>query len=140
MALFQKIFRHKKIRYLTSGGIAFVIEYGIFIFLLSLNVHLFVANSISFIIGVLSGFLLHKYWSFAGLHAKSTGIQTITTILLGCINLLLTNILIALLVDYINFPAYLAKVLVILCIVIWNYLLFNKIIFRLTRTTEEISL
>jgi putative flippase GtrA len=125
-----KLLENKKVRYVVSGGTAFVIEYVCFVAILYITNNLFIANSISFIVGVLAGFAFHKFWTFSGAHQHAARSQTIATVFLGILNLGLTNVFIGTLVNALNFPPLIAKVIVILMIVVWNYIIFNKIIFK----------
>jgi len=119
-----------KVRYLMSGGAAFVIEYLIFVTLFYLTNHLVLANTISFIIGVVAGFTFHKFWSFAGNHQLNTKVQIGSTFTLGAINLIMTNVMIFILVEWLGMLAYISKVVVLILIVVWNYFIFNSLIFK----------
>ena len=119
-----------KVRYLMSGGAAFVIEYLIFITAFYLTNHLVFANTISFIIGVVAGFTFHKFWSFAGNHKLNTKVQIGSTFTLGVVNLIMTNIMILILVEQLGMLVYISKIVVLILIVVWNYFIFNSLIFK----------
>lgn len=117
------------LRYLISGGLSACIEYGAFLILFSTSSKLLFSNSISFLIGLLISFWLHKVWSFGGAQAHRTRSQFLGYVSLAAINLLLANILIAFLVGALTVPAVLAKIIVMGCIVIWNFIIMKKILF-----------
>ena len=119
-----------KVRYVITGGSAFFVEYSCFALLLTTTHMLLVANSISFIIGALFGFLMHKFWSFSGDHKLKTRHQLGAFIAVAVFNFFIVNLLIAILVNYVHINAYIAKILVILLITLWNFIIFNRVIFR----------
>lgn len=126
----KRITANQKARYLITGGSSFVIEYSVFAVLFHLLNQLFVANSISFLCGLVYSFWLHKIWSFAGEHKHKTHKQFVGYATLAGINLVITNIAIGLLVNYASIPAMVAKVLTMILIVLWNYVFLSKILFK----------
>lgn len=120
----------KQIRYVITGGTAFVIEYLCFAICLALTNHLLFSNSLSFIIGVAAGFLMHKYWSFAGQHYFKTRYQMLTFLGLSIFNFFFVNVMIQLLVSGLGVWPYAAKFVVIILITLWNFLIFSRLIFR----------
>jgi putative flippase GtrA len=119
----------KQVRYLISGGIGFISEYSIFLVLYLLSHALILSNSISFICALLITFFLHKKWSFKGDHKLQTKKQFVLYVILATVNFILTNLLIVLFVHHFHIKAYIAKVLVELAIVCWNYFIINRFIF-----------
>lgn len=127
-----------KVRYVITGGSAFFVEYSCFALLLTATHMLLVANSISFIIGALFGFLMHKFWSFSGNHKLKTRHQLGAFITVAVFNFFVVNFLIAILVNHFRVNAYIAKVLVILLITLWNFIIFNRVIFKHSRGESAI--
>lgn len=126
----KQIKSRKQLRYLISGGVGFISEYLIFFVLYYLSHALVVSNSISFICGLIITFTLHKLWSFSGNYKLETKKQLSLYSVLALINFALTNILIVLLVRHLHIIAYIAKVLVMILIVCWNYLIINRFVFH----------
>lgn len=119
--------------YLLIGGSAFVGEYMAFVVLSSLGVGLVSAQSLSFTIGLIVSFTGNRNITFNS--GKSDYIlsrrsQLWRYVLLAGINLLLSNTLIYVLVDIWGVWALIAKVVVMISVVCWNYAVFNRIIFQ----------
>ena len=125
-----KLTENQKIRYLVVGGSSFAVEFSLFAVLEKAGANLFVANSLSFLAGLLMSFWLHKQWSFAGDHKMQAGKQFASYALLAGINLVLTNIIIGVLVNGAGVPELGAKVLTMLAIVCWNFFFMSKLIFK----------
>jgi putative flippase GtrA len=120
----------KELRYLLAGIASEVIEYLSFFALLALTNLLVVSNSISFILGIASGFVFHKLWSFAGQHQFKTRHQLAAYCALATFNFTATNVLISLFVHQLQLHAAVAKLAVMAITAAWSYLVFNKLIFR----------
>ena len=125
-----KLTENQKIRYLVVGGSSFAVEFALFAVLTKASANLFVANSLSFLAGLLMSFWLHKQWSFAGDHKMQTGKQFASYALLAAINLVLTNVIIGILVNAADVPELGAKVLTMFAIVIWNFFFMSRLIFK----------
>lgn len=129
-SLIHKLCSSQKFRYLTSGGLSFAIEFAIFMILVHFKTSLVLANTASFMAGLLASFFLHKLWSFAGEQQHQTKDQFVSYALLAIVNLLLSNVIIYWLVDVVSIPKQIAKILVMAIIVCWNYAILGKFIFR----------
>jgi putative flippase GtrA len=114
-------------KFLISGGCAAATEYGMFLLLVS-GLPLFAANSISFLGGLAVSFFLNKRWVF--LNKGRMTRQIVLYVTLAGVNLLTGNMVIWLLVENTYSSAMLAKIIVMILIAIWNYLLFSRIIFK----------
>lgn len=119
------------LRYLLVGGTAFVFEYAVFSFLYSLlGVRLLVANSMSFIWGLVLSFTLQRAWAFKkDKFDKTVRKQFLLFGGLALCNLLVINILLGYLTKH-GLDARIGKVVVMLVIVCWNFLLMNRLIFK----------
>lgn len=126
----QQLKSRKQLRYLVSGGIGFVSEYSIFSALYYLSHALVLSNSISFLSALVITFGLHKVWSFQGNYKLEARKQLALYSGLAALNFILVNALIVVLVRHFHVIAYLAKVLVMVFIVCWNYLIINRFIFH----------
>ena len=122
---------HKELRYLIAGTASEAIEYVSFLILIDLMPHtLYISNSISFALGVLSGFIFHKTWTFRGEHQFKTHQQFIGYISLAAINFVAINAFLGVYVEVLNLSPSLAKLLAIATTVIWTYVISNYVIFR----------
>ena len=127
---FATINAHKELRYLVAGTASEAIEYVSFLVLLPLVHMLYVANSISFVLGVISGFIFHKTWSFRGNQQFKTHQQFVGYISLAAVNFVMINIFIGVYVHVLHFGPDVAKLLAIATTVVWTYILSNMVIFR----------
>ncbi len=126
----SRLRRHKEFRYLVAGGLSEVIEYTSFILIYSIYRHLYFANTLSFIFGVASGFLLHKLWTFPGEHRFKTREQFIGYCTLALINFFIITATIGYLVNSVSVPAYIAKFLAIAIAAVWSYFFANRVFFK----------
>lgn len=133
----KKVFTRSFTKYLGVGVTAFLVEYFSFSFLLSTGLRLAYANSLSFILGLLTSFLLNKYWAFrVHTHAKRTHHQLAIYIGLALLNLILTNLIVELMVG-LNISAKVAKLLAMVITSTWNYVIFKIIIFKYKITSLD---
>jgi putative flippase GtrA len=118
----------KGARYLLVGASTALIELGIF----SLIFYLFgnnapVANVIAVIIATTYNFTLSRKFTF-----KSSSNITRSLILYLCLfvfNMLFTTIATTLLIDF-GVMAPLAKIITMACVTLWNFALYNKVVFK----------
>lgn len=138
----RRIKRHIKqasekslIRYLLVGAVAFLAEYVVFLVLFyTANLPLYLANSVSFVLGLAVSFMLNRSWAFGGEeYAKRAHHQLIMYTTLAFVNLGLTNVLIGTLRS-LDVAPVIGKLLVMCMIVAWNFLLFRYVIFAPKRT------
>lgn len=119
---------HRIIKFIVSGGSAAAIEYGAFVALTFLLLPVVAANVLSFICGLIVSFTLNKAWVFS---SKGKGGRQFALYLgLALTNMLLSSILIFLLVEQLHILSYIAKIIVMGMVAIWNYGLFSRIIFK----------
>ena len=114
-------------RYLVTGLLAFASEYGVFQLLLMVSSK-FTANSGGMLVGFWVSFLLNRYWSFASRERLLP--QLLRYSLLFIINLGISNGLMYLLSNVGNIPASIAKLMIMCMIVLWNFVIFKKLIYR----------
>lgn len=120
---------NKVTKYLLSGIISFIFEYTSFLILVYIfSTEAWLGQAISYSLTIIVNFVLLRYWAFG--HDKSSlAGHAIKYGLLIAINLPVTTMLIYILTS-INIPAFLAKLVVILLATIWNYIVYDKIVFR----------
>lgn len=124
---------HKKVvRYLIAGGAAFFSEYLIFLILFySVMASVISANIISFTIGFAVSFTLNKFWVFQTGSANILR-QLTTYLIVALVNIVITSTAIKYLVDM-GVSGYIAKIVLIVCVAAWNFMLFKCVIFRAVR-------
>lgn len=121
---------YKEIRYLISGSLSELVELVSFLILLRLSGWLYISNSLSFALGVISGFILHKIFSFPGEHRFRTKHQLLGYVGLAIFNFFMINIIVGFLVKGLDIMPAIAKIIGICTTVSWSYLLVNRVIFK----------
>jgi putative flippase GtrA len=127
----KKLASSKFARYLLVGGSAFLIEYSSFFILYQLlSFQIYISNSISFCLGLLISFLFNRGWAFKTgqkykLHVRH---QLLAYGSLALFNLVMTNVLIGLLKSG-GIDPRIGKIIIMLVIVGWNFLIFRTLIF-----------
>lgn len=127
----EKIFSDRRFKYLLTGGSSTLLEYVSFILLHNaIRVPLVVSNIVSFCIGFMYTFILHNFWTFAGKHRQAMKIKFVSYAVLATINIVLTSLLIKFIVYRLGIWPSLAKLICMGLVVLWNYLLLNRVIFK----------
>jgi putative flippase GtrA len=118
--------------YVIIGVTAFLTEFIVFIIVYEYAAGLLIAQSTSFLSGLLVSFFGNRNITFANNSTYTLGVrrQIVGYIVLAFINLLLTNVFIYLLVSSGAFEVLFAKFAVMATVIAWNYLIFNKYIFK----------
>lgn len=129
------LLRRNDVRYLLVGGLAAGLELVSFFILQGILGTKFITLSqiLSFIVGLFSAFLGHRLWSFrpnpheaARLSARS---QFLAYFTLAIVNIIITSLLIHVLVSCDVHPLV-AKITLMAAVVLWNFVILQKIIFR----------
>lgn len=119
--------------YLIIGCSAFVFEYLVFILLLAKSNNLIFTQSTSFLAGLVVSFFGNRRLTFnrktGNGYAHNGRSQLIRYLILALINLALSNIIIHFLVAMM-LPTLIAKIFVMGTIVLWNFVIFGKYIFK----------
>ncbi len=131
------IVAHKEVRYVISGTASEAIEYTSFLLLLHLTKLLYVSNSISFVLGVVSGFIFHKTFSFPGDQQFKTRHQLTGYVSLAAINFFVINAVVGYMVYDLNVKPYIAKFIAIAVAAIWGYVFSNYLFFRHKRNKVQ---
>jgi putative flippase GtrA len=117
------------IRYLLSGGAAVTVEYTSFLLLFYvLSAPLIIGNSLSFLLGMLTSFLMNRQWTFKGSKGR-IHYQLVLYALLALINMSLTNVLMWQFTTWGMLP-FVAKLFIIALCATWNFFIFKKVIFK----------
>lgn len=124
------------ISYGVIGVLAFTVEYGSFTILIHVlkgSMSLLSAQSLSFCLGLVTSFTGNRLFTFNTKdrdYVHSVSRQMGSYMILALVNLCLTNVVIFVLVHHTNIGAQVAKLIVMLMVVLWNFLIFHKLIFK----------
>lgn len=132
-----RIYKSKSVKYMTVGLTAFLVEYGSFtLFMASLSptgVSLLGSQVLSFCCGLATSFLgsrEHTFKSARKDYKHSIKMQLGAYALLALINLVLSSLLLYMLAHSFQWAPWLAKLLVMAMVAVWNFAIFNRIIFQ----------
>lgn len=135
--IIQKIKSNRRIViYGLVGASAFAVEYASFLLLIRVisgPYALSVAQTLSFSLGLIVSFTGSRLFTFNNKDATYTHSVTRqigSYVVLAVTNLVITNVVIYGLVHYLALMPFVAKVLVMCMVVVWNFLIFQKIIFK----------
>lgn len=120
--------KKKFIKYAIAGSATFIFEYSSFIILYSIGFKENISHSLSFVLAIMINFYLLKFFVFQD-SKKEVLLQISGYLILILINFILSNIIISLLSNY-NINAYLSKILTMIIIIIWNFTIMNRLIFK----------
>ncbi len=131
---------NQKLRYLFVGGTAFAVEYSTFALLNAIGSNINVAQSLSFLCGLAVSFLGNRLFAFRNMtthdYVHDTHKQSFYFLMLGITNLLVSNLLIAILAGSFLLHPLIAKIIVVALVAIWNFILFKKVIFKVAVEKE----
>lgn len=137
MTIIQKIKSNRRILiYGVVGVLAFAVEYASFLLLIKVisgSYALSAAQTLSFGLGLVVSFTGSRLFTFkskGAAYAHSVTKQIGSYAVLAITNLVITNIAIYSLVHYLLFIPFVAKLLVMCMVIVWNFLIFQKIIFK----------
>ena len=119
-------------RYLFVGGLAFVVDYGLLVFLTEvLGLHYLISATISFIAGLIVNYFLSTSWIFRKSKLENKWLEFLIFSIIGVIGLGLNNLLLYLLTDKVHIHYMISKLLTTVVVMLWNFIsrriiLFNK--------------
>ncbi len=133
----NKAYNWRPFRYLVTGGITFVSDYSTFLFLYYIVGFSSPQSGVmSFFIGLIINFSLQRYWVFKGNSKQLARREVIGYGVLAVTNFFVTAYGL-LFLDHLGVPAFVAKLLLVGMIMVWNYLLYKNVIFRVKTIKEE---
>lgn len=125
----------QKARYLVSGGGTFVVEYGSLVVLAyGLHLNIYLALTLSFLLALAVGFAINHLWTFAR-HDGELPRRLVAYTVLALLNLGF-NLLAVPGLGHLGVPYAVGKILAQTCVVIWNYVIMSRIIFRADAPTR----
>ena len=132
MSKLNRLVKNKRVRsYVIVGILSFLFEYGLFSLIYYITSNIIIAQTLSYGISLIANFFGNQKVTFRAKNGfdKSISRQLIAFGVLALCNLILTNILIYLLHSVGIIPA-IAKLIVMASVVLWNFLIFQKFIFK----------
>jgi putative flippase GtrA len=118
-------------KFLIGGSITFLVEYGIFYSLyIFLGWNLLLANSLSFAIGLGISFMFNRLWAFKKHdYKRAAHHQAVLYAILAVTNLVMNNLIVGGL-KIMGLDPRIGKIIAILIIAAWNFLVYKFIIFK----------
>jgi putative flippase GtrA len=117
-------------KYLITGGLSFAFEYGAFLLLVYVfSTKVWLAQAISYCLALVVNFLLLRCWTFRHQGKHAIAVQVPRYLILAAVNLLISTLLINSLNDR-GVKPFLAKLIVVSVIAVWNYVVYDRIIFK----------
>jgi putative flippase GtrA len=117
-------------RYLFVGGFAFVVDYGLLLFLTeALGLHYLISATISFIAGLIVNYFLSTSWIFRKSRLENKWVEFLFYSIIGAIGLGLNNLLLYLLTDKVHIHYMISKLLATAFVMLWNFVSRRIILF-----------
>lgn len=121
------------IKYLVVGVGSLIADYSIFLVLYYvLNTGTAVAAPVGLIVGLVVNFVANKIWSFSNQEIKKKDLVRQAVyygVLVGC-NSLFTYVLIEVFKRNYGIEPRFSKLIASACTILWNYIIYKKIIFK----------
>lgn len=121
------------IKYLVVGVGSLMADYSIFLILYyALGVGTAIAAPAGLVVGLVVNFVINKMWSFSNLEIKKKDLvrQATYYVFLVGFNSLFTYLLIEWLKHSYNVEPRFSKLIASACTILWNYVIYKKIIFK----------
>jgi putative flippase GtrA len=116
---------------MLAGAVTVIIEIISFqLFYTGIGLNHTQSHVVSFVLGIGSSFVLNKFWVFQARGRGSAKKQAVQVAMLGIINLGASTIVYATLTDGFGVQAIVAKVSVMALVALWNYLIFQRVVFH----------
>jgi putative flippase GtrA len=125
--IFYRLTQKRVARFILAGGSAFIVEYASFLILMSLGLPILIANTISFLAGLVTSFTLNKVFVFNNRDETVRQFTMYTSIAL--VNLGISDVLIWVSTHVWDLHYAVAKIVAVAFIALWNYGIFSRIIF-----------
>lgn len=124
------------LRYFSVGVGSLVVDYLVFLLLYyTFNAGSAIAVPSGLIIGLIVNFVLNKLWSFGNKDIKNNTIvkQALFYIILVIINSFFTYYLVEIFKNSFSIEPKVTKLIASACTILWNYFIYQKIIFKNSR-------
>ena len=132
MSIWKKVTENQRlmeiIRFVFTGGVSFLVEYGILYGLTEfVHLHYQISSAIGFTVSVIVNYLLCVVWVFQGARHQTRKAQ-ILFLLSSLVGLGLNQLLMWLFVDVALIHYMIAKILATLIVMVWNYIAKKKVL------------
>lgn len=128
---------HKLLRYVLAGGLSFSFEYAVFISVVyGFGLDPATGQAISYISTLIVNFLLLRSWAFKSKDGAKIQ-HLVKYCLLVVFNLPATTLLIGWLTA-VGLAALIAKIIVVVLTTVWNYIVYDKLIFKQPLSSEDV--
>lgn len=118
------------VRYVLVGGMAFVVDFTALFFLTEqFGLHYLISASISFMLGLLTNYLLCIAWIFDYRALKSVAHEFFVFFLIGVAGLLLNNLLMFILTEFIDLHYLVSKAAAAAAILFFNFFFRRSLLF-----------
>lgn len=121
-------------RYLFTGGLAFVVDFGLFALCLYVfEWHYLLANFVGLLAGLVLNYALSVGWVFTACERKlekNKSAEFAVFALVGFIGVGLNELLMLLMVDYLGWQEMLSKMIAAVVVLMWNFGGRKLILFR----------
>lgn len=124
------VFKYSFFRYLLIGTTTFIIDFGIFNFMsLKMDVKPIVANLTSTFLSLFFNFSMSNFWTFK--LGNSQQLKKLSRYaFLAVFNYIFGNVAMYGFIEYTDINHNLAKALITITVVAWNFLLYKKWVFK----------
>ena len=110
------------IKYSIVGGIAFIVDFSVFYTAINfIEINYFVSGIYSFITGVFVNYLLARKFVFYNHNKIKKTTEFVGVYLISAIGLLIHQLTIYSLVEFIDADIYFSKILASIIVLLWNY-------------------
>lgn len=120
----------KVIRYIFAGGFTVIVNLAVLYILTDLFHLWYLASAIiAFCVGVITSYLLQKFFTFRDNSTKNLHIQFVVFLIYNILMLGVNTLFMYILVDRFHFWYIFSQITITVCTAFVNFVFFNKIIF-----------